>query len=216
MKKMLLAEIWTIAQTNHGCVVFLRPENMDLAVPIIIGKLELQSILIGREGIVLPRPLTHDLVLDVFQSLKITLRQVEIHSLINDTFHARLILDTEKFQSSRPLPIDCRPSDAIALAVREKCPIYLTASIVEKTGIPLEFLMEDIEKTASSPDKDEESGNCARYNELIGQLNQAVEAEEYERAAEIRDLLFQLKNSADNDIIGKYNNFSRELGENKG
>jgi bifunctional DNase/RNase len=189
MEQLLITEIWTIAQTNHGYVVFLRPVETDVAVPVIVGQLELQSIIIGSEGIVMPRPLTHDLLLNIFKRLNITLRQIEIHSLIDDTFHARLILDG-KGLSAGSMAVDCRPSDAIALAVRKKCPIYLTAALVKKTGIPLDYFIDEIEKT-SRQTKDGEADQSAQYHELIRQLNHAVEAEEYERAAEIRDILIR-------------------------
>jgi bifunctional DNase/RNase len=184
MEKLLITEIWSIAQTNHGCVVFLRPMKMEVAVPIIVGQLELQSIIIGREGIIMPRPLTHDLLLNVLKQVNIRLRQVEIHSLIDDTFHARLILDGV---SGSNAAVDCRPSDALALAIRKKCPIYLSGELVKKTGIPLDFFMEEIEKSSQQNNDSETS----QYHELIRQLNQAVEAEEYERAAEIRDILIR-------------------------
>ena len=190
MEELLLTEIWTVARTNHGCVVFLRPKEHDVAVPLIIGELELHSIVIGREGIPTPRPLTHDLLLNILRHLRVTLRQVEIHSLIDDTFHARLILEARESSARSTLAIDCRPSDAIALAVRKKCPIYLTSKLVKKTGIPLDFFLDQIDETASGQ---EESAPQIQYRQLVGQLNLAVEAEEYERAAEIRDMLIQLE-----------------------
>jgi len=196
MEELLLAEIWTVARTNHGCVVFLRPKELDIAVPLIIGELELQSIIIAREGISTPRPLTHDLLHNILKRLGVTLRQVEIHSLIGDTFHARLILEGREFSGSKALVIDCRPSDAIALAIRKKRPIYLTVKLIKKTGIPLDYFLDEIEHAASQLD-DEESAPGTQYQRLIMQLNQAVETENYERAAEIRDMLIQLGKAGD-------------------
>ncbi|MCL2880763.1 MAG: bifunctional nuclease family protein [Treponema sp.] len=191
MEKLMLTEIWTIAQTNHGNVVFLRPKETDIAVPVIIGQLELHSILIGKEGVIPPRPLTHDLLLNIIKRLGIKLRQIEIHSLIDDTFHARLILEGRDYSADKPLIMDSRPSDAIALAVRKKCPIYITAELVKKAGIPLDYFIDEIEKTASGETNGDSKQNN-QYQNLIRQLNQAVEAEEYERAAEIRDMLIQM------------------------
>jgi bifunctional DNase/RNase len=178
MEELLLTEIWTVARTNHGCVVFLRPKEFDVAVPIIIGELELHSIVIGREGIPVPRPLTHDMLLNILRHLRVTLRQVEIHSLIDDTFHARLILEGMESSARNTIAIDCRPSDAIALAVRKKCPIYLTSKLVKKTGIPLDFFLDEIEESTSHAG-DEESAPQIQYRQLSRQLNRAVEAEEY-------------------------------------
>jgi len=192
MNKMLITEIWTIAQTNHGCVVFLRPVDSEVAVPLIIGQLELQSIIIGKEGVEMPRPLTHDLILNVLKSLDLTLRQVEIHSLVAETFHARLVLEGTDHSES-PLSLDSRPSDAIALAVRAKCPIYISAAVVKKTGIPLDYFLEEIDKAGLSPDDEGEFNESAHFHGLIRQLNQAIEAEEYEKAAEIRDMLIKIE-----------------------
>ena len=196
MKKMLITEIWSIAQTNHGCVVFLQPGDTEIVVPVIIGPLELQSILIGREKILMPRPLTHDLLLNVLTGLDMNLKQIEIHSLVNDTFYARLILEGREFSDNKALDIDCRPSDAIALAVRKKCPIYLSADLIKKTGIPIDFFMEEMEKTDEPPGNTEKSAPQNQYQYLIRQLNMAIEKEEYERAAEIRDLLIQLEKTS--------------------
>ena len=199
MEKLLITEIWTIAQTNHGCVVFLKPLDMDVAVPIIIGQLELHSIIIGKEGTAMPRPLTHDLFVNVFKALDITLKQVEIFNLIDNTFHARLILEGRQIAGNGLLILDSRPSDAIALAVRLKCPIFLNRELVKKMGIPLDYFIEEIEKAASSMRQGRESRQSGhssqpnQYQELIRQLNRAVEDEEYERAAEIRDILIQLE-----------------------
>ena len=185
MEEMLNAEIWTIAQTGQGNVVMLRPGEMEVAVPIFIGSLELQSILIGKEGISLPRPITHDLLLSLLRALNLRLLRVEISELKNDTFYARLIITGKEYTDSQPLILDCRPSDALALAVRKKRPILIAAKVVKQTGIPFEYFLEETDKSPPS------SGN--KYQDLLKQLNQAVAAEEYEKAAEIRDKLILLQ-----------------------
>ena len=185
MDEMLKAEIWTIAQTDNGNVVLLRPEGMEVAVPIFIGTLELQSILIGKEGISLPRPITHDLFLNLLRHVHLSLRHVEIHEIKHDTFYARLILTGKEYTEAEPLILDSRPSDALALAIRKKRSIFLASSVVKQTGIPIEYFFEDAEKKASSSDN--------KYQDLMKQLNQAVAAEEYEKAAEIRDMILRLE-----------------------
>ncbi|MDR1319074.1 MAG: bifunctional nuclease family protein, partial [Treponema sp.] len=116
MREMLSAEIWSIAQTSQGSAVLLRPRGLNIAVPIFIGQLEIQSILIGREGINLPRPLTHDLILKLFQRMSLNIDKVEVHELRDNTFHARLVVSGREFTEDKPLLIDSRPSDAFALA----------------------------------------------------------------------------------------------------
>jgi bifunctional DNase/RNase len=184
MKAMLEAEIWGIAKSGEGSMVFLRPFGSDYSVPIFIGQLEAQAILIGYGGVSIPRPLTADLLLNVVRSLGLLLLKVEINELKDNTFFSRLFFVSEKkdglHTSENPLIIDARPSDAFALAVRSKCPIYLSETVVEQAGI----LTEDIEPREQSIDE--------RREALKAQLGEAVAVEEYEKAAEIRDMLILL------------------------
>jgi len=190
--RMYICEIWSIAETNQGNMVLLRPQGMEIAVPIFIGTLEMQSILIGKEGVSLPRPLTHDLFLTMLDRVNLAIRKVEVYELKNNTFHARLVITGGEFTSEKPLIIDSRPSDAFALAVRKRYPIYIASTVIEQTGIPLDFFIDAFEKSSferSSEEKSGEDKSAGRHQSLLEQLEQAVAEEEYERAAEIRDLL---------------------------
>jgi bifunctional DNase/RNase len=197
MREMLSAEIWSIAQTNQGNAVLLRPRELGVAVPIFIGQLEMQSILIGREGLSLPRPLTHDLLLNVFRRLGLILERVEVHELQNNTFHARLVICGGKFSDDAPLLMDSRPSDAFALAVRQRCPILIDSTVVQQAGVPLNCFMDasDDDEADAGPSLvlDSFTPPEKKHRLLVEQLNEAVAAEEYERAAEIRDLLILLE-----------------------
>jgi len=191
MQKMLQAEIWTIAQTKEGSAVLLRPRGKNVAVPIFVGQLEIQSILIGKEGISLPRPLTHDLLLELIDKQNLILERVEIYELKNNTFHARLVITGGIHSRENPLTLDSRPSDAFGLATRRKCPIFITAEIVKETGIPLDFFINALD--GSSPvSKSDLSPLEEEHQRLVDQLNEAVEREDYERAAEIRDILKEM------------------------
>jgi len=130
------AEIWTVAQTDQGNVVLVRPKGSEIAVPIFIGQLETQSILIGMGGVEVPRPLTHDLLLNLLNALGVLISRVEIHDLREGTFYARLVL---VFQS-REIVVDSRPSDAIGLAVRSLCPVFIAESVVEEAGISVNLV----------------------------------------------------------------------------
>jgi len=134
MEKMLQAEIWTVAQTNEGNVVLLRPLDKNIAIPVFVGQLEIQSILIGMEDISMPRPLTHDLFLSLLTGLGLTLDRVEIQDIKGNTFHARLVISGGKYAVDKPLILDSRPSDALGLATRRKCPILVSPDIVKQTG----------------------------------------------------------------------------------
>jgi bifunctional DNase/RNase len=194
--EMLESEIWTIARTDQGHVVLLRPLEWDIAVPIFIGQLEVQSILIGIGKTKVKRPLTHDLFLSLLGHVGLSLIRAEVHTLRDNTFHARLIILGGHFSEKKPLALDARPSDAFALAVRQRCPIFVSSRVVEQAGVPVDLIVEGMEKNPFAPEPEFPESPAAsqgdKYGELLGQLNRAVAAEEYERAAEIRDMLILL------------------------
>src|SRR4030042_1252971 len=124
------AEVWTVAKAEQGNAVLVRPLGLDVAVPIFIAPLEAQSILIGLGNVKMPRPLTHDLFITVLESLEASINRVEIISLKEGTFFAKLVLDASRSE----IAIDARPSDCLALAARGKCPIYIDESVVDAAG----------------------------------------------------------------------------------
>jgi uncharacterized protein len=207
------AEIWTVAQTDHGNVVLVRPKGSDLAVPIFIGQLETQAILIGMGGVEVPRPLTHDLALSLLSALGAELERVEIHDLREGTFYARLIV---KAGERDDLAIDSRPSDAIGMAVRALCPVFIAESVVEEAGISVNLVTgTQIEPDPTMADENLElqrelgqrlrdpdstgTGQASRaaavdeIKRLRMELESSVAAEDYERAAAIRDRLRELE-----------------------
>jgi len=179
---MFISEIWSILKTSHGSAILLKPKEKEVAVPIFIGALEMQSILIAKEGLSLSRPHTHDLFINMLSNVNLTVKKVEVYALIDDVFHARLIITGGEYTKENPLVMDSRPSDAFAIAARKKCPIYLSASVIEQTGVPISFFVSDLEDVPED-----------RHSSLREQLKQAVAEEEYEQAAEIRDLLKMLE-----------------------
>ena len=183
---MFISDIWSILKTSHGNAILLKPRDMEVAVPIFIGTLELHSILIGKEGLSLSRPHTHDLFLSMLAHVNLSIKKVEVYEIKDDVFHARLIITGGEYTKEKPLVLDSRPSDAFAIAARKKCPIYLASSVIEQTGVPVDFFINDIEE---NPDN--------RHRSLREQLEQAVAEEEYEQAAEIRDLLKLLEDEAE-------------------
>jgi len=175
---MYICEIWSILKTSHGNALLLKPKEMETAVPIFIGTLEMQSILVGKEGMTSARPHTHDLFLNMLNHVNLSIKKVEVYELKDDVFHARLIVTGGEYTKEKPLVLDSRPSDAFAIAARRKCPIYISSDIIEETGVPLSFFINDMEESSDD-----------QYRNLKEQLEQAVAEEEYEQAAEIRDLL---------------------------
>jgi len=183
---MIISDIWSIVKAVNGSAVLLKPRNMEVAVPIFIGLPELQSILIAIEGVKPQRPMTHDLFINMLTHVNLSVRKAEIFELKDDVFHARLIITGGEYSKENPLVLDSRPSDAFAIAVRKKCPIFLSPSVIEQTGIPLDFFIENIEDNTDN-----------KYKSLMEQLEQAVAEEEYEQAAEIRDLIKKLQSKTE-------------------
>lgn len=158
-------------------------------LPIIIGSFEAQSIALELEGIKPPRPLTHDLIKNFIDNLGVIVIEILINELRDNTFFAKI-----KFEASTMTnEIDARPSDAIAIAVRTGASIYVSEEVMKVAAF-----------VPSSDDKDEE-GEDDPFKEddedpiipkqksetkvatLQDQLREAIEKEDYERAAKIRD-----------------------------
>ena len=172
---MLEAEIWGVAEAGDGYMIFIKPLASEYSVPIFIGQLEAQAILIGFGGITVSRPLTADLLQNLIKKTGLKLLRAEINDLSDNTFFGRLVL---KKNTGEEFYLDSRPSDALAVAVRCKTPIFIEEKVVEEAGI----LTDDI---ADSLKTDKET----KRSFLQKEMEEAVEAENYERAAEIRDML---------------------------
>lgn len=181
------------SQTQSGAyALVLSEEDGERTLPIIIGAFEAQSIAIALEKeIKPPRPLTHDLFKSFADRFNITIKQVIIHKLVDGVFYSSLICECDKVEEI----IDARTSDAIALATRFNAPIFTFENILDKAGIILKikddtklekskFKMEDL-----VTDIIEESTSFSNESikELHKQLDKAVNNEDYELAAKIRD-----------------------------
>lgn len=179
------------SQTQSGAyALVLSEENGQRRVPIIVGGFEAQAIAIQLEGLKPPRPLTHDLFVNFSQSFKINLIEVNIYKLEEGVFFSKLICDNGQTRIS----IDARTSDAIALALRFKCPIFTTEDILTRAGIVIDF---ENEARSRKPEPEEvkvESHTPANeelkeldLEELKDLLDEAIHKENYERASIIRD-----------------------------
>lgn len=181
------------SQTQSGAyALVLSEENGQRRVPIIVGGFEAQAIAIQLEGLKPPRPLTHDLFINFAISFKINIVEVNIYKLEEGVFFSKLICDNGQTRIS----IDARTSDAIALALRFKCPIFTTEDILTRAGIVIDFenesknqknepdeLKVEIETTSKSND-DLKNLDSEELNDL---LDEAIGKENYERASIIRD-----------------------------
>jgi uncharacterized protein len=182
------------SQTQSGAyALILVEENGDRRVPIIIGGFEAQAIVIKLENLEPPRPLTHDLFRSFAAEFNITIIEVMIYKLEEGVFYSRLLCNN----GEKEISIDSRTSDAVALALRFGCPIYITEEILDKAGITITTAEADT-STESDTDNLFEAGNSKYENfsdeELYKMIDEAVKTEDYERAASIRDEIDKRKN----------------------
>lgn len=175
------AEIWTVARTDQGNAILIRPIGAEVAVPIFIGQLEAQSILIGLGNVPMPRPYTHDLFTALLTRMNVKLEKIEIIALKDAIFFAQLVLN----RNGETFILDSRPSDSIALAVRLKCPIFIAETVVDEAGIPLSAITEEGKGKPLNPKEKEKEI-------LESQLSRLLEEENYEEAAKIRDRLREI------------------------
>ena len=186
------------SQTQSGAyALVLTEEKGSRRIPIIVGGFEAQAIAIELEGLEPPRPLTHDLFKNFANAYAIRILEVNIHKLEEGVFFANVLFDN----GDKQIVLDARTSDAIALALRFKCPIYTTEEIVEKAGIILDFEKESDEEGAGGEGisleaeeapktirkKDSSSLEKNSLEELNTLLAEAIGNEDYERASHIRD-----------------------------
>lgn len=189
------------SQTQNGAYALILNEvDGDRKLPIVIGAFEAQSIAIALEKEIRPpRPLTHDLFKNFADRFDIVVKQVIIHKLVDGVFYSSIICERDKIEEI----IDARTSDAIALALRFNAPIFTYKNILDKAGIylkanPLDSDKEsqEIDDVLSNPEtfglekesnKSGETYSKHSLQELNDLLDQAVEHEDYEKAAKIRD-----------------------------
>lgn len=184
------------SQTQTGAyALVLAEEGGKRRIPIIVGGFEAQAIAIQLEGLKPPRPLTHDLFVNFARTFNIDLLEVTIYKLEEGVFFSKLTCDDGK----RIIEVDARTSDAIALALRFKCPIYTTEEIMQKAGIVIDFEKEEDDEleeeyTESNDFETNRKGSdfkseLERYSldELQIMLEDAIRDENYEKASIIRD-----------------------------
>lgn len=168
-------------QEAGNFALILEEDGGSRRLSILIGAAEAQSIAIFLEDIVPPRPLTHDLFKNTLAEAGVVLEKVQIHEIVQNTFHALLV---GKKADGSPLRVDARSSDAIALALRWGCPIYTTEEIMQAAGV--EFPLPESMKEKPERERPLSEHSLPELQEL---LSKSIEQEDYENAATLRDLI---------------------------
>lgn len=180
------------SQSQSGAYALILGEvNGNRRLPIIIGGFEAQAIAVELEKIKPTRPLTHDLFKSLAETFNIQVKEVIIDQFKQGVFHAKLVCASHDIEKM----IDSRTSDAVALAIRFKCPIYTYEQIMKEAG-----MMIDEKSADAGPLLDEETGALKEdefdgysLSELEELLQKAVASEDYERASMIRDEISKRK-----------------------
>ncbi len=174
------------SQTQSGAyALLLIEENGDRRIPIIIGGFEAQAIVIKLENLEPPRPLTHDLFKKFADQFNIAVTEVMIHKLEDGVFFSRLVCN----DGTNEFSIDSRTSDAVAIALRFACPIYIAEDILEKAQLTNSPSDTELGAATENETKYVPNGRYDTYtdDELYKMIDDAVKTEDYERAASIRD-----------------------------
>ena len=176
---------------SKGYAVLLQEKDSNRSLPIIVGSNEAQAIALYLEGVDMPRPMTHDLLINVIDLLDSDIKQVTIARMKNGTFFAEIeVLNSQVGD----IMIDSRPSDAIAVALRTMTPIYVSEEVMERAGIDNFSTGSEIAETVSSDELLKETADEGSAIENLAEaLEKAISEEEYEVAARLRDRIKQLE-----------------------
>jgi hypothetical protein len=182
----------TSSVSGGGFAIILKEVEGERRLPIIIGQYEAQAIAFELEGRKPPRPLTHDLMRTMLETLGYAIDSIFITELRDSTFFAKIKLDNDLIDE-----IDSRPSDAIAVALKFSAPIYVAAAILDEVGfIPeAEEEKQDYKTDLISPSANEEKDIKTEANKLDTlkkELDEAISNEDYEKAAKLRDEIKKL------------------------
>jgi len=192
----------TSPSSGGAYALILSEQDGNRRLPIIIGTFEAQAIALELEHIKPPRPMTHDLLRNVIQSFDSFVKYIHINSLKDGTFFARVIYE---FQGEE-IEQDARPSDAIALSIRFKAPIYVSPEVLNEAGIVSEDENTGAASATAQTSAKKPAGPSAvsspkagltqddQRKQLEKKLQLAIKNEDYEKAAQLRDEIAKLDN----------------------
>ena len=198
MIQMDILGLSTSPSSGGAYALILNEPNGSRRLPIIIGTYEAQAIALELEHIKPPRPMTHDLMKQIIDAFDSEIKYVWINELREGTFFSKIVMTG----SHGEVEVDARPSDAIALAIRFKAQIFVSPEILDEAGIVSDESNEiSAEKITSTPSEksnpkkiENEPDNMETRMELLhNNLSAAIQAEDYELAARLRDEIQRLK-----------------------
>jgi len=193
---MIEVEVVKIAfyPPSKGYAVLLKEVDGEKQLPVIVGAFEAQAIALALEGMKMPRPMTHDLISNILEDMGADIKEVIITDLIDGTFYAKIAMDFNEYDSR---DVDSRPSDAIAIALRVGAPVYVSEGVMSEAGVVAEDLegvteeSENLSEETSLTSPSESSGDS--LVELKEDLKKAIDAEDYEKAARLRDKIQKIE-----------------------
>lgn len=176
------------AKQPGGFAIFLREKGTQRCVPIVVGAAEAQAISLILSPLQLERPMTHDTIKNIIDALHGSIERIVVTHIEENTFYADILLHNTQGDIFH---LDARPSDAIALALRNNADICVARSVLDEAGIDIPQEVLD-----GNGEKEEEN---TEINRLKRALNKAVEEENYEEAARLRDELRNAENNAEHN-----------------
>ena len=181
---------------NKGYAVMLKEVEGERQVPIIVGSNEAQAIAMALEGVEMPRPMTHDLMLDIIHSLDVDIKHIIISNIRKGTFFAKITMST---LTSGDVTVDSRPSDAIAIGLRSMVPIFVEEVVFDSVGL---IEQPESQNEESLQEESQIMEPLTSSEDMLDNLNEAldraVEEEEYEVAARLRDRIKEIQKGIQN------------------
>lgn len=198
-ENLLEVTISDVSITNVGFAIFLKPQEADSnkVVPIFIGPLETYSISSALDGVTPPRPNTHDLIVNMLQEMEARILHIIINDIIGSIFYARIVIQTNE----GVVELDARPSDSVAVAIRTRCPMYMHEKVYREAAVVIGEESGAAEPAPKDDDEEDEEQQAAELllteprselEQLKQELQKAVEDENFERAAMLRDKIKQM------------------------
>lgn len=163
MIEVIIDSIRVSLMSQHR-IVILKDNNSDRYLPIWIGPCEADAITIELQEMPPQRPLTHDLLKSMIRELGGRVVQILINDLRNDVYYARIVIDL----GGKQIEVDSRPSDAIALAVRAKAPIFVADTVMERAAIQPE---EDVEREVRGRPEDVDEDRLSAFKDFVNTLD---------------------------------------------